>query len=306
MCEVELLLGEEVFHIPGLALRQVCQTFAVNSLPSRYNVKSNVSIEVFRLFLSGLKGAPIEVTKSNFFGLSTLCSEFGFKLQSPSFRLSEIEVAIEGLRSDIQRLSDDISSLQTQFQISSQHSEAISQLRSDLSVLQRWIGIPQSTILSDFPEIFAEFVGKRFKILWRGSRDGFEPKEFHRRCDGHSNTLTIILDTKGNIFGGFTPLKWDSSNSWKADESQKSFLFTLKNSHNFPAKKFGLKDRRSNAICCYPTIGPHFYDIGIQDRCFATSFGNSYINDTGLDGKTFFTGSQYFEVKEIEVFEITN
>jgi outer membrane murein-binding lipoprotein Lpp len=59
-----------------------------------------------------------------------------------------------------------------------------------------------SRIISDFPEIFAEFRGKQFVILCRGSRDGFKAKEFHRRCDGHANTLTVILDTKGNIFGG--------------------------------------------------------------------------------------------------------
>jgi GTPase SAR1 family protein len=28
------------------------------------------------------------------------------------------------------------------------------------------------------------------KLLWRGSRDGFRSRDFHRRCDGHANTLT--------------------------------------------------------------------------------------------------------------------
>jgi hypothetical protein len=52
-----------------------------------------------------------------------------------------------------------------------------------------------SRIISDFPEIFAEF--RKFSLLWRGSRDGFKAQELHRRCDGHANTLTVILDTKG-------------------------------------------------------------------------------------------------------------
>jgi hypothetical protein len=37
-----------------------------------------------------------------------------------------------------------------------------------------------------------------------------------------------------------------------------------------------------------------------------TSLGRAYTNDTGLDGKTVFTGSQCFQVREIEVFEITD
>jgi hypothetical protein len=37
-----------------------------------------------------------------------------------------------------------------------------------------------------------------------------------------------------------------------------------------------------------------------------TNLGQSYTNDTGLDGKTFFTGSEYFSAKEIEIFEISD
>jgi hypothetical protein len=66
-----------------------------------------------------------------------------------------------------------------------------------------------SQILSVFPEIFAEFGAKRFGLLWRGSRDGFEARTFYRLCDGRSDTVTVILDTTGNIFGGFTPVAWE-------------------------------------------------------------------------------------------------
>jgi hypothetical protein len=124
----------------------------------------------------------------------------------------------------------------------------------------------------------------------------------------------VILDTKGNIFGGFTPVKWESGR-WhlKADDSQKSFLFTLKNPHNSPARRFALKtEKKNNAISCDYAAGPRFFDIGLCDNfnantdSYANSFGKSYINDTGLDGETFFTGSTSFQVKEIEVFEISD
>jgi hypothetical protein len=179
-----------------------------------------------------------------------------------------------------------------------------------------------SKIISDFPEIFAEFRGKRFSLLWRGGRDGFGGRDFHDRCDGHANTLTLIEDTKGNIFGGFTPLEWESrewngedgkeNSCCKADPSLKSFIFTLKNPHNVPARRFALKaERKDWAIYCNSDCGPLFNDIGVSNNCNAntTSFtwlGNCYTNDTGRDGKTFFTGSQFFQVKEIEVFEITD
>jgi hypothetical protein len=45
----------------------------------------------------------------------------------------------------------------------------------------------------------------KWSLLYRGTRDGFTGRDFHSRCDGHSNTLTL-LKAKGSsfIFGGFT------------------------------------------------------------------------------------------------------
>jgi hypothetical protein len=166
------------------------------------------------------------------------------------------------------------------------------------------------------PVLFAEFCGKRFTLLWRGSRDGFRAKTFHRRCDGHANTLTLIEDTEGNIFGGFTPAAWESGKKSllaRADPSLKSFLFTLKNPRSFPARKFALTpERKDEAIGCNPEWGPDFCDICVCDNCNANTrsdtarFGHSYTNDTGRNGSTFFTVSTNFIVKEIEIFEVTD
>jgi hypothetical protein len=172
-----------------------------------------------------------------------------------------------------------------------------------------------SAIVPDFPELFEDFKGKRFTLLWRGSRDGFGVRDFHSHCDGHANTLTVILDTNGNIFGGFTPVRWSSPNprEAEADPSLKSFLFTLKNPHNVPARRFVLSAERDHyAIQRWSRCGPTFFDIGVSDKCntstdsYAGYFGQYYTNDTGLEDMTFFTGSQQFQVKEIEVFEITD
>jgi hypothetical protein len=122
----------------------------------------------------------------------------------------------------------------------------------------------------------------------------------------------VILDTKGNIFGGFTPVEWESppSNYYKADNSQKSFVFTLKNPRNIPARKFALKARwKDQAICCNSKCGPNFCDISVSDHCNSntksfTAFGESYTNDIAQDKHKFFTGSKTFQVIEIEVFEV--
>jgi hypothetical protein len=102
-------------------------------------------------------------------------------------------------------------------------------------------------------------------------------------------------------------------NCFKADDSLKSFVFTLKNPHNIPARRFTLKaEKKQHAIFCPSEQGPCFgynvCDIWVDDNCNSqvscdTSLGNSYTNDTGVDGMQFFTGWYSFQVKEIEVFE---
>jgi hypothetical protein len=156
------------------------------------------------------------------------------------------------------------------------------------------------------------FEHHKWVLLYRGTHDGFESSNFHGKCDGSSNTVTLILTTKGFIFGGFTPIAWNSKNEWGQDKSQQSFLFSIKNARNSEPKSFPLVNSKCT-ILCHPSYGPTFgggADIGLRDRCnentnSSTNLGGSYRNDTGLDGKQVFTGEQYFQVKDIEVFSIT-
>jgi hypothetical protein len=333
MAPAELVLGGEAFRLPSVALRQSCTIFAHIPPSSRYEVRSPVPADLFRTFLSALNGTAVDITKDNIDGLCALCHEFGFNFSSPLFRGSRISMleaevaklcsASEAVRAVHAELQTELAGLKNAVTGLATKTESIKTnftgLSSEVSLLKASTpDFPRSSlIVSDFPDIFAEFRGKRFSLLWRGSRDGFGARDFHRRCDGHANTLTVILDTNGNVFGGFTPVEWDSTRSRKADDSLRSFLFTLGNPHNIPAKRFALKaERKRRAIWCPSGWGPCFgaslfaCDLAVSDNCNANmrsgaGVGIAYINDTGLDGKTVFTGSYHFQVKEIEVFEIT-
>jgi hypothetical protein len=123
----------------------------------------------------------------------------------------------------------------------------------------------------------------------------------------------VILDTKGDVFGGFTPAKWESkSYHAKADDNLKSFLFTLKNPHNIPARRFMLNtETKHEAINCIHGYGPCFYGLAVSENCNTntssyTYLGGVYINDTGLAEDIVLAGAANFQVKEIEVFEITD
>jgi hypothetical protein len=66
-------------------------------------------------------------------------------------------------------------------------------------------------ILKDLKQSFelielCEFsLNDKWSLLYRATRDGFDSGDFHAKCDGHSNTLTILKAKQSSyIFGGYT------------------------------------------------------------------------------------------------------
>ncbi|RHZ83873.1 hypothetical protein Glove_87g229 [Diversispora epigaea] len=90
--------------------------------------------------------------------------------------------------------------------------------------LSSWIDRKSTTYsLSNIPY--------EFKLILRGSRDGFHPKTFWNMCNGHVGTI-VVAKVAGNdeIVGGYNPLSWDNSTSTSTRMCAKdSFIFSLKN-----------------------------------------------------------------------------
>jgi hypothetical protein len=93
-----------------------------------------------------------------------------------------------------------------------------------------------SAIVSDSPESFAEFRGKKLSLLWLRGRDRFGAHDFH----GRMNTLILIEDIKANTFCGFGPVPWKSPQTWQwnIDGCLKSFIFEPNNAHNILERRF--------------------------------------------------------------------
>ena len=174
----------------------------------------------------------------------------------------------------------------------------------------------QSLIVQNIASL-TSLIGTNFDIskktlLYRATRDGFTSSSFHLKCNNKSNTLTIIQTSLGYVFGGYTSAIWGSSNSYKTDSS--AFLFSLINRENRPYKSF-VKSPGSSAIFDYASYGPTFggwYDLHIADNSNSntnsySNWGHSYLSlytYSTIQAQSFFAGSKYFQVKEIEVFQI--
>uniref|UniRef100_U9TT68 Kelch-like protein 17 n=1 Tax=Rhizophagus irregularis (strain DAOM 181602 / DAOM 197198 / MUCL 43194) TaxID=747089 RepID=U9TT68_RHIID len=54
----------------------------------------------------------------------------------------------------------------------------------------------------------------KFKLIFRGSRDGFMPEKFHEICNNKSHTVAIIkVKDSDEILGGYNPIIWESKAS---------------------------------------------------------------------------------------------
>ena len=149
---------------------------------------------------------------------------------------------------------------------------------------------------------------KEMELIYRGSRDG---KDFHKKCNNKGETITLIKNEKGNIFGGYASIPWTSEGGFYS--APESFLFTLTNIHGTEPTKFPSKNDQSEVYHDF-FWGPIF---GIKDLGIKLDF----IKDGGLSGfpytyqdilgkgKSIFTGdvnnnNDQFKLKEIEIFKI--
>ncbi len=73
-----------------------------------------------------------------------------------------------------------------------------------------------------------------WQLKYKASIDGFKASDFHTKCDGIANTLTVIKSENGNVFGGYTEKEWHSKGEYVTDPS--ALIFSLVNKDEKPFK----------------------------------------------------------------------
>nr|XP_058947240.1 uncharacterized protein LOC131775167 [Pocillopora verrucosa] len=148
----------------------------------------------------------------------------------------------------------------------------------------------------------------KWQLLMRASQDGFQAQTFHSKCDNKGPTVTIVK-SGNNIFGGFTEISWSSQGSWV--RCSQSFLFSMMNPQGVAPSKMSLVKNQQRAIFCDSSYGPSFgegHDLHISNNAntsdkSCSNLGHTYQLPTGQHS-TFFTGAQYYNVTDYEVFGI--
>ena len=144
----------------------------------------------------------------------------------------------------------------------------------------------------------------KLKLIYRASRDGDNPKDFHSKCDGIEPTISIFKTTNGFTFGGYTDKGWDNKSSDL--KTSNTFLFSFNNKKIYPGINGG-------QIYCSSTHGPWFsYALGVLNNNFLNheetnqfeynsvkAHWNNFNKDYELTG-----GIKNYKVMELEVFKV--
>ncbi|XP_045177429.2 interferon-induced protein 44-like [Mercenaria mercenaria] len=155
---------------------------------------------------------------------------------------------------------------------------------------------------------------KNFNLLYSFTRNGADAAVFHQNCDSKGPTVTVIYNTLGTVYGGYSEKSWKSEGGvYYRDEH--AFLFQLQqNGKNVPAK-FSVK-KPDKAIYCHNSNGPVFggHDLNtfsgvlpVQNDQYTTNgsftFGHSY--DMGGISADQFT-NKVKTVTELEVYSVSD
>ena len=142
------------------------------------------------------------------------------------------------------------------------------------------------------------------ELIFKSSRDGYTPQDFHRHCDNVGPTVCIVKTSKNIKFGGFLSISWKTKGGIVCDKN--SFLFNLNFNKIYPSNGIG---------------GPYFKDINGPDFVFGISIWDDYRKffhhvseaksmirnwknvDLNYDYELN-NGEYNFNIKEIEVFRV--
>ena len=142
----------------------------------------------------------------------------------------------------------------------------------------------------------------QYELIYRASVDGAFGKIFKKKCLNVRRTLIVVQSKKNKIFGGFTEVRWNDSNSDYKDEN--AFCFSLDENKIYNS----IKDTK--AISCQSDFGPMFCDMFEITDNFASDGGFSKrlgLEMTKYDGVTKdyeLPGEELFKIKELEVFKV--
>ena len=148
---------------------------------------------------------------------------------------------------------------------------------------------------------------KNLVLLYKASKDGFDAKTFHTKCNNQGATLTVIradyAALKYRIAGAYTPISWTSSNNYINVPQGQAFLFSVTGNnankyYNNLYPQYSMYDNQNYG----PTFGAG-HDLYIPSNS-NTSKAGSTRHSYDIPSNTALFESSNSTLSEIEVFKV--
>lgn len=218
------------------------------------------------------------------------------------------------LKSEITLLKEEISKLKYisneyksfKENINSIIDERIKYILNQQKEIKIFHDLNYSSILGNLDEkiYFQKLVKcQNLKLLYRLSRDGSSPNDFHKLCDNQGATITIFKSNNNRKFGGYLSKNWESEGKWKKDNNVFLFSIDLK-------KIYKIKNIK-NSYYCYKDIGPSFQNFGFENygnlleerKCSEHDLRTNYEVNQEYQ-KYEISGEENILCKDIEVYKV--
>ena len=140
--------------------------------------------------------------------------------------------------------------------------------------------------------------GFMLNLLYRKSSDGIETSKLRTLCEGKGNTLTVIEDLNGSVFGIYAEGEWKASSP--NFDGKKSFYFCL--TDKVPKKQELFK--KTPPLPNNRTI--HAFKMFFGEDFYITNSGDGHCNvDSHMGSQLVYRSNQHqFVVKDIEIYQI--
>ena len=144
----------------------------------------------------------------------------------------------------------------------------------------------------------------KYELLFRASKDGYRSINFHKKCDGINNTVTLVKTTDRKRFGGFTDLSWNNYHNYNYPKSI-NFIFDLEEKEVFHNINYDYNIKSINN-----NYGPIFEGnngFKISDNCDRDKsyfYSNNYNEYNTAIKRNYNNKKNYFYIKDYEVYKL--
>lgn len=233
----------------------------------------------------------------------------GTQFPKISFELKQVDKTSEEILNEYKYV---INQYENKFQILNFNSKILAGKDLEKETIKIWISPREkleAKLLFWFHDIKYIKDPKNFNYIYSDSDYIYRLKEyinvrnFHRACDYKSRIL-VICKSKNELFGGYTPLSFNSSDEYGKDND--SFLFSLNKLQKYPKDSYNNTD----SLWCYEKYGPCFHwDLYFREnKIHAVKYEkkNYLTPEKWIDKKNCYVNEEGILLDSLEVFQIIN